>query len=341
MRKFLVVLVLFLGVAFLILSFSELESIVRTLRQGNLWFMALGMLAEAGWLFIVGLTFRSIYGLLGLGESRQRLTLIAAAANFVNVIAPAAGMGGMALFVSDGRRRGLSSGKVMVAGALFILADYAAFLCVLTLGLIVLFRRNNLRAGEITASLLLLAIASILAFLLYLGYRSAESLGSVLAGTAHLVNRLAGPFLHHPYLSEARAHAFAADVAQGLSSVPEKPDGMLRPILLALLSKTGLMAVLICSFLAFGVPFSAGTIIAGFSIAYLFLILSPTPSGIGVVEGIMALALSSLRVPWSQAVIVTLAYRALTFWLPLATGAWALRRLHLSVPPSDANGGNA
>jgi len=39
----------------------------------------------------------------------------------------------------------------------------------------------------------------------------------------------------------------------------------------------------------------------------------------------MPLTLSSLRVEWSQAVIVTLAYRGITFWFPLGVGALALR----------------
>ena len=85
------------------------------------------------------------------------------------------------------------------------------------------------------------------------------------------------------------------------------------------------MLVLMCIFLAFQIPFSAGTIIGGFAISYLFLIVSPTPSGIGIVEGVMPLALSSLRVPWSQAMIVTLAYRGITFWIPLGLGAIAFR----------------
>ena len=41
----------------------------------------------------------------------------------------------------------------------------------------------------------------------------------------------------------------------------------------------------------------------------------------------MPLALSSLRVPWSEAVIITLAYRGITFWLPLGFGAVAFRML--------------
>jgi len=80
--------------------------------------------------------------------------------------------------------------------------------------------------------------------------------------------------------------------------------------------------------MAFKVPFSAGTVIGGFAISYLFLIVSPTPAGIGIVEGIMPLALSSLHVPWSQAVIITLAYRGITFWVPLGVGGIAFQILN-------------
>ena len=61
-------------------------------------------------------------------------------------------------------------------------------------------------------------------------------------------------------------------------------------------------------------------------------------AGIGIVEGVMPLALSSLRVPWSQAMIITLAYRGITFWIPLGLGAIAFRltdtqKKKVSTPP--------
>ena len=290
---------------------------------------------QALWFFVLGWTFQSIYAALGLSESRRRLTLVAAASGFVSIVTPSAGVGGLALFVADGRSRGLASGKVTLAGALYILLDQAAFLCVLALGMAVLIRRNNLGPGEITASLILLGIASVLAFLLFLGYRSAEALGEALARIARLVNRIVRPIIHREYLSEARAHAFAFEIAEGLSSLPERPRSLIRPFLLSLTNKVLLMGVLVCCFLSFDVPFSAGTIVGGFAIAYLFLIVSPTPSGIGVVEGVMALALGSLRVHFSEAVIITLAYRGITFWLPLAIGAVAFRALQANGPGSS------
>ncbi len=331
MRKLIVALGLFLGIALIILSFSELQTILDTLKRGNFYFILLAVAIEVGWFMIMGFTFQAIYRLLGLQESARRLMIVTAAAAFVNIIAPTAGVSGITMFINDGKRRGLATGKVTVAGALFLLADYMAFICILALGLVVLFRRNNLGAGEITASLILVSFAGVLAFLIYLGYRSAEALGNLLARMAHSVNRLLQPILHRSFLSESRAYEFAQEVSDGLSALPENPRSMLYPVLFTLANKTLLMLILISAFLAFDVPFSAGTIIAGFALSYLFLILSPTPSGIGIVEGIMTVALASLGVDYSQAVVITLTYRGITFWLPLGFGALAFRSLNIGV----------
>jgi uncharacterized protein (TIRG00374 family) len=329
MRKFPALLVLFLGVIFVIFSFGELEHTIATLERGNLWYLLLAFTIQIGWFFLVGITYRSLYRLLGMQETIMNLTKVAAAATFVNVVMPTAGVGGIAIFVNAAKKDGHSTGKVTLAAALFVLFDYAAFLAVLALGWIVLIRRNDLNAGEITASLILLVIALILAFTLYLGSRSAQVMGKFLASLARLVNTLLRPFIKKDYLREERAHEFAGEMADGLSSLPNRPRGLLKPFFLAFLNKGLLICILLCAFLAFQVPFSGGTVIGGFAIGYLFTIVSPTPAGIGVVEGALPLALRSLRVIWSQAVVITIVYRAMTFWVPLGIGALSFRNLHL------------
>ena len=337
MRKFIIILILFLGVAVVILSFGELKTIVATLRKANIWFLLLALSLQFAWFLVSGLTFRSIYSLLDIHESIKKLTLLAAAANFVNIVAPSGGMGGVVVFINDAKQTGHSTGKVTVASALYILFDYIAFLGVLALGLIVLFRRNDLGPSEIAASLVMFAIALGLAFLMYLGARSADMLGKVLARMAHLINRMAHPFLHREYLSEERAYAFAHEMADSLSSLPKRRRSLIIPFLWSVLNKALMTAILMVAFLSFDVPFSTGTIIGGFSISYLFLVVSPTPSGIGVVEGIMALALDSLNVTWSQAVVITLVYRAITFWVPFGFGAIIFRMLHMDEKKQDIN----
>lgn len=328
MKKALVAFVLFLGVAIVALSLGELETTLETLQRAQLRFFLLALLIQAAWFVATGRMYQSIFHLLGMHESVLTLSRIAAAANFINIVAPTAGAGGVALFAAEARRRGHPAGKATVAAALFLLLDITSFLVILALGLIVLFRRNDLDAAEISASLFLFLIAVVYAFVLYLGYRSAQRLGNLLAKTARIVNRIVGVFRKEEYLSEIRAHEFAREIAEGFGGLTEKPISLIRPILWGIFDKCLLMLALICSFLSFGVPFSSGTIVGGFSMAYLFLIVSPTPSGIGVVEGLMPLALASLNVRWSQAVLVTLLYRTVTFWFPFGVGAWAFRSLH-------------
>jgi uncharacterized protein (TIRG00374 family) len=69
----------------------------------------------------------------------------------------------------------------------------------------------------------------------------------------------------------------------------------------------------------------------------LFLIVSPTPSGLGVVEGAMAVALNTLRVNLGAAVLITMAYRGLTFWFPLGVGGVAFRILQGKPKEKPAN----
>jgi hypothetical protein len=327
MRKTFIAIVLLLAIVLIIFSFSELESILNTIKRSDWRFIGLGLIIETVWLYNLATTFRALYRLVGLKEDSRHLMLVAAAANFINVVAPSAGIGGIAVFIDDAKHRNHASGRVTVVGALFVLFDYIAFLCVLALGWVVLIRRNNLNMGEITASIILLCLAVAFAVLLYLGYRSAAELSKALAWMARAVNRILRPFLHRDYLSVERAYTFADEIAEGLSAIKGKRKELLWPFLFALNNKALLICVLALTFLAFKTAFTVGTLVGGFSIGYLFLIVSPTPSGLGFVEGALTIALNSLRVPLGTAGVITLIYRAITFWFPLGVGAIAFRRL--------------
>jgi uncharacterized protein (TIRG00374 family) len=327
MRKIIVALVLLLAIVFAILRFSELKNLLNTLHHSNYRFLIAAVIVELIWLFNSATDYGSLYRLVGLKEKTPHLVLVATAANFVNVIAPSVGIGGMAVFLDDAARRNHSTGRVTVVGVLYILFDYLAFFCVLTLGFIVLIRRNNLNPGEVTAAAILLVIAGGVAFLLFLGYKSTERLGKALSWIARLINRILRPLIHRDYMPEERAILFAQEVTEGISMLRGKRKELLWPFLFALNNFALLICVLAFTFLALGTPFTVGTLVGGFAIGYLFLIVSPTPSGLGVVEGAMTIALNTLRVQMEAALLITLTYRFITFWFPLTVGAVAFRLL--------------
>jgi len=88
-------------------------------------------------------------------------------------------------------------------------------------------------------------------------------------------------------------------------------------------------------FFAFEIPVEVGVVVCGFAIGYIFTILSPTPSGIGVMGGVMTLSLTSLGLKLEEAAIVTLAFRAISFWIPFFVGMGTfqvLTRRHRQFP---------
>lgn len=327
MRNFLFVLLFLVGILFVIARLAEVQVIVETLQRGDWRFIFLAVGVVLLWLLTVAFSYKTIYSALGLDEKVKLLLPMASASIFLNVVAPSAGVSGMTLFVAQAKRQKYSTGKAAVAGAVFVLLDYAAFFCVLILGLIVLFRRNSLDAGEIIASVIMLILSLFLISLIYMGMRSPQILGRTLAKMARLANRLLRPIIKREYISEERAYEFAKDAGDGLRLLIRSPQRLALPIGLALLKQAVLIGILWCSFMIFQVPYSTGTLIAGFSIGYLLTIITPTPAGLGFVEGALTLALSSMYIPFSAAAIVTLAYRGFTFWIPLFIGMVSFRML--------------
>ncbi|HEY5269681.1 MAG TPA: hypothetical protein VII97_05050, partial [Anaerolineales bacterium] len=105
MRKIVIVIVVLLGIAFVVFSLTELKNISDTLKHSNWRFLAVALFFECLWLYNVAITFGILYRLVGLHEDKKRLLLVSTAATFVNVVMPTAGIGGMAVFMDDAKRR--------------------------------------------------------------------------------------------------------------------------------------------------------------------------------------------------------------------------------------------
>jgi glycosyltransferase 2 family protein len=327
MRKILLFLFFFIAAAIAIISLGELGHTWRTLKHSNFLFMALAILLMLGWTLNDASGYRSLYRLMDVREKFWHLVLLSSSTSFINVVAPSGGFGGVAVFVDDAGKRKLPRGLAAAVGALYLFMDYAAFMVILALGWAVYIRRNDLKPGEITASFIMLGIVLSLGSLIYIGSRSGEQLGRVLAWLSRQINHFLWPLLRREYFREIAAQEFGVEVAEGLSILRVKHRGIVLPFLFALNGKFIQTLILGMTFLAFDVQFSVGTIVAGFASAYLFLIVSPTPYGIGVVETLLPLALVSLGINWEDAVIITLTYRGITFWIPLVFGGISFRVL--------------
>jgi hypothetical protein len=332
MRPLILGIVLFLGVLFVINYFTETEVLLEVIEASEWQFLVLAVGLGVAWIFAYAATYWSVFRAMGLQRSLMPFVPLSVAANFMNIIAPSAGISGMAVLISDARRNKLSPAHATVAGALVVLADYTGFSFFLVAGLVVLLRRGNLTAAELTAAAFLLGVVLLLATLVYVGTRSARRLGRALQWIARIGNKIVKPVLRREPLSEEHAKQFAVEAAEGLREVRRTPGNLWLALFFSALSKSILLGELSLMFLAFASPISAGTLLAAYALAYLFVIVSPTPAGVGVVEGVLTLTLTSMFIPIEKAALVALGYRITSFWLPFIAGFISFQLLHLKKP---------
>lgn len=327
MKKFAVALVLLLGIIFIISQFTEVEQIALVLQEGNFWFIGLAVLVEFIWFINVGASYQSLFSILGIHQRIFELIRLATAVNFVNLVAPSVGVGGVTVLISHAQHNGHSSAKITIGSILFLIFEYIGLLVIIFTGLMVLSFYNRLNLTEIIAFILFIFLAAALTGLLILAARSREKLATVLTWLAQTANRILNPFLHRDAFKVEKASEIAFEASQGVNALRHIRRGWIKPLLLTFSNKALLITVLGLMFLAFNTEVTIAKLIAGFGIASLFLIISPTPSGVGFVEGALTLSLNSLDIPLESAAIITLAFRGITFWLPLFAGMLSFRTL--------------
>jgi len=331
-RKILLWVVILITLIYVGINLSELESVSSALSQGNWLFLLLALFFAIAVLVNNAFTYWALYRLVGIVEHRRQFFLLSTASVFISILAPSGGVSGISLFVDSAMRRKQPTARVVVVGLLFILYEYGSLLFMVTLGMIVLFRRNNLNAGEIIATLIMLGFAIFIAGLLYFGHKSPDRLGKILAKLSAILNWPLRKIFHRDLIKPEAAYTYAHDVGKGISALHHSRTNLIRPFIFAMLNKALLCGVLISIFLAFAIPFSAGTVIGGFSIGQLFYYISPTPGGVGIVEGVFPVILRILNVPYAKATLVTLVYRLLTFWLTFGIGFFCFRILQKQTP---------
>ena len=96
--------------------------------------------------------------------------------------------------------------------------------------------------------------------------------------------------------------------------------GWRGPVLGAILNTLFDILTLYFLFVAAGHPVSPGVLLTGYGLPLLLGKLTFLPGGVGVVEATMTAMYNGLGIPNAVTIIVVLAYRLLSFWLPLVIG---------------------
>lgn len=325
-RPLLLALALAVAIIFVFTVLPQLAGFGKTLhrlRDGDKAWLAAGVGLECVSLFGYMALLRVVFSGDGIRIGWREGYQITMAGSVATKLLGAGGAGGIALTVWALRAAGWSAASVARRMASFEFLLYSVFMSALVVfgggvasGFLPEGGRSTLAAfvAGFGAVVILLAVG--------FGF-AADGAKRRLSGLARRANRRTRLLL------------------EKLATVPETLDGGVRTTLeLFRRPRLGLLGAIVywafdiatlwAAFRAFGSSPPIPVLILGYYIGQLANVL-PLPGGIGGVEGGMIGSFIAFGVNGSTAALAVLAYRAISFWLPVVPGGVAYLRLRSSV----------
>jgi hypothetical protein len=317
------VFVLVVVVEYLVVpEFAGAKQSVNALRHVNLAVIVLAVGLEAAALVAYAWLTHAV--LPSGGPRRRRLFRINLSSLAVSHVMPGGSAPGAGLAY-----RLLTESNVSSADAAFALATQGVGSAVVLNGILWLalvvsipFHGYNALYGvSAAAGAVLLAIFAAFVFLLTKGRRHAiESVRSVAS--------------HLPFLNEEAVALVVQRIADRLRTLLDNPRVLVHAVIWAganwLLDAASLWVFLA----AFGKVVSPINLLVAYGLANVLAVVPITPSGLGVVEGVLLTTLVGFGVGKGIAIDGVLAWRLVNFWLPIPAGGLAYLSLRFGKPYS-------
>ena len=321
---------LFLAVLLRIADLSALRAVL--ISTAPRWLLAAAFLAGA---FAVnqGALYQGVFAVLGEEIVLSHAVSLSLVMAFGSLALPAGTASGIAYFVSAARERGIASSRALLAAFAYYVFEYAALLPVLLIGMAVLHLHHDLAPASLGALTLFYVIALGAAGLMVWEVIRPETVAHRLTVAAAWLRRtLRGMdgLLRAPAVAR-----FAGEIQAVLILARRHPARAVRPLLHAALLQAIALGLLDAVFAALDYRLAPAVLVAGYAVGTMFMLVSITPSGVGIVEGAMTVTFTSLGVPLETAASATVLFRLYTFWLPMLAGFLTLRLVRpAQVPPA-------
>lgn len=328
-RRLLFLLLLVVLLTIVAGQFTSAEALGVDLSKANPWWATVALLLHGAFFLLYGGLYQSGFRAVGVSSRALRLIPVMFASIFAKTVVPFTAAPAAAVFIDDAMARGESGPRTAVGVVVVLVMDLLTALPFVLAGTVALVLRNRLVAFAVVGTALFVAFTGAVLLLLVLSARRPALLERLLAACGTAVNRSAALLRRSAPVPGGWAGRTTDTLAAAVTSIPDHPRDIAIAsgygALLHLANLAGLGAV----FLAFGQSLDLAALAAGFGMSIVFFIIAIVPDGVGAVEGAMALVFVQLGMPPTTAILVTLAYRILNVWIPVAIGFWCARRLRL------------
>ncbi|RJQ41850.1 MAG: UPF0104 family protein [Anaerolineaceae bacterium] len=313
LRSLLLLIFLGVGVQLLLPQLNSIQKSMYVLKNLKYWALSLAFICEFFSYVGSGYLINSILGLFKDRISLWRSILIVMASASIGMVAGGMFGSGAASFQWL-RNSKVKTQSAALASSLPLLMNNLAVLGISLFGVIYLLFLHELTKLQIISFLIILLILLLVVFIIFLVLYKREKSTPVILKTVKKIYTI----IKRPY-NEKRLKGQLDEMYAAWDLLLSK--GWKKPVLGVVMSYGFDIAALFFLFVAGNKLINPGVLLIGYGLPLLlgkaaFVI----PGGVGIVEGTMVALYDKLGVPDAVSVIVVLAYRLISFWIPTIIG---------------------
>jgi uncharacterized protein (TIRG00374 family) len=308
-----------------LIRFTDLRALAVALAKGDGWWILAATAVQVLYFVLYALLYQYGFAAVEVDSRLRDLIPLLFASIFVNTVTVSAGAGAAALFIDDATKRGHPGARAAVGVVLVLTVDLLTLVPFIAIAVNALFLHRDLQLlGAIGGGIFVLYTLLLSLALLLAGWRPAL-LRVTLGWVERQINRVGVWFRRPVLLPGGWAERTAQQSTEATGAIRSHPRELAWAVLLGFVLHGVNLAGLYLLFLAFHQPVDLGVLLAGFGLGVISGVITVLPQGVAAVEGVMALVFASLGMPEAKAILITLAFRGLNFWLPLVIGFLFLR----------------
>lgn len=328
--KFLALIIIFAAIFFYIShNFTYLQNTFHTTLSSltGLMLVAFGVVV-AGHYYSIR-SFIKTFHMTGIRYKFWHMLKLQLSALAVNVIIPVGGFAGTMVFADDAKKRDVPRSLGVAGSFLFIICDYTAVSLLLFLALFLLLFTRGVSVYILIPALIFVGIVLGSYFLVFAAAKR-ESIARklvlvVIKPISALIKKATKKKLDISRALEKTLNQLS--IVGG--AIKKEPNHLKEAIGLVLVAHLLRLGSLYLIFVSLGYEISLSVLFVSYVIGMVFVVVSPTPSGIGFVEGVMYLIYSSFGVPGKVATTAVIIFRAFQFWLPFLVGLFFLQQARI------------
>lgn len=269
--------------------------------------------------FILTYSYKKIFDGVGIIRKFFKMMVLHLSGLAVSIIIPSGGFSGALVYADDTREKE-SRGAAITGFLLAGIADYSAIAILLIFAMLYLSAIGSLGLSVFIPSLIFLGITFFLYFLVWISANGIELGERILRRSIRFFAAIIEKMTKKKIDTERAITDFLKEFSSASKYILGDKKDWLKTITIFIFSHLVRIVALYIIFVSLGYDLTYRALIVGYTIGTLFIIISPTPSGVGFVEGAMVLSYVSLHIPTNIATTVVLIYRGLAFWLPFFIG---------------------